>query len=29
LVHKISAYKYICENRKRKWEKEKEKGIAG
>jgi hypothetical protein len=24
-VHKISAYKYICENRKKKWEKEKEK----
>jgi hypothetical protein len=25
LVHKISACKYICENRKKKWEKEKEK----
>ena len=25
LVHKISAYKYICENGKKKWEKEKEK----
>jgi hypothetical protein len=25
LVHKISAYKYIYENGKRKWEKEKEK----
>jgi hypothetical protein len=25
LVHKIAAYKYIYENRKRKWEKEKEK----
>jgi hypothetical protein len=24
LVHKISAYKYICENGKKKWEKEKE-----
>jgi hypothetical protein len=24
LVHKISAYKYIYENRKKKWEKEKE-----
>jgi hypothetical protein len=26
-VHKISAYKYIYENGKKKWEKEKEKGI--
>ena len=25
LVHKISTYKYICENGKKKWEKEKEK----
>jgi hypothetical protein len=25
LVHKISAYKYICENGKKKWKKEKEK----
>jgi hypothetical protein len=25
LVHKISAYKYMCENGKKKWEKEKEK----
>jgi hypothetical protein len=25
LVHKISAYNYICENGKKKWEKEKEK----
>jgi hypothetical protein len=24
LVHKISAYKFICENGKKKWEKEKE-----
>jgi hypothetical protein len=24
LVHKISAYKYICENGKKKWEKKKE-----
>jgi hypothetical protein len=28
LVHKISAYKYICENGKKKWEKEKEKGFS-
>jgi hypothetical protein len=27
LVHKISAYKYIYENGKTKWEKEKEKGF--
>jgi hypothetical protein len=26
-VHKISAYKYIYETGKKKWEKEKEKGI--
>jgi thymidylate synthase len=27
LVHKISAYKYIYENGKKKWEKKKEKGF--
>ena len=27
MVHKISAYKYIYENGKKKWEKKKEKGF--
>jgi hypothetical protein len=28
LGHKISAYNYICENGKRKWEKKKRKGFS-
>jgi hypothetical protein len=29
LVHKISVYEYIYENRKKKWKKEKEKEFSG